>query len=302
MDVMASISDHRSRAWAIARRQHHVVTHGQLVALGLTDSAIKHRVATGRLHRVHRGVYAVGRRDMSRQARWMAAVLACGPGALLCRVSAGALYGILRDEPGPVHVCGRRLVRRNGIRFHRGVRAGGRFERIPVTSPVETLIDLAACVGDRQWEALVNEADSRDLCTPDEVSAVAAATARAGVARVRRVLDPRTFVLTESELERMFLAIARRAGLPKPVTQRHVGGFRVDFHWPALGLVVECDSLRYHRTASKQTKDMLRDQAHAVAGVERLRFSHWQVRHDARHVEATLLAVAGRLAARARAA
>lgn len=290
---MATLSERSRRAWAIARRQYQVITHAQLLAIGFTPSAIKHRVRTGRLHRVHHGVYAVGRPELPRLGQWMAAVLACGPGALLSHFSAAALYGILADRPLPIEVCVPRLVRCKGIRTHRGRRAGGTFKRIPVTSPTETLIDLAAVLDDRRWEAAVNEADALDLCTPDEVRAAAAKTTRPGVKRVARVLDPLTFVLTDSELERLFLPIARRAGLPKPVTQRHLDGHRVDFHWPELNLVVECDSLRYHRTASKQVKDVLRDQAHAVAGRERLRFTHWQVRYDPRYVEATLRAVAG---------
>jgi very-short-patch-repair endonuclease len=120
---------------------------------------------------------------------------------------------------------------------------------------------------------------------------------RAGVKRVKRVLDRLTFVLTDSELERLFLAIAYRAGLPKPVTRRYMNGWRVDFYWPGLDLVVECDSLRYHRTASKQTKDVLRDQAHVLAGRERLRVTHWQVKYEAGYVESLLRTVAARLAA-----
>lgn len=227
----------------------------------------------------------------------MAAVLACGPDAVISHVSAAALYGVIRDRPGAIHVCVPRRVRIDGIRVHRGRRAARRYKRIPVTTPTETMIDLATCLDDRLWEAAVNEADSLGLCTPDEVRAAAAAAAarRAGVARVRRVLDPLVFVLTESELERLFLRIARRAGLPKPITRRYLSGYRIDFYWPDIDLVVECDSLRYHRTASKQTKDVLRDQKHAIAGRERLRFTHWQVRHDPAYVEATLRRVADRL-------
>ena len=292
---MARISDESRRAWAIARRQHWVIAYAQLVELGFSPEAIEHRVRCGRLHRVHRGVYAVGRRELERLGEWMAAVLACGRGALLSHFSAAALFGMLRDRPGAIDVVtpGRR-VRHEGIRVHEGARNGGTFKRIPVTSPVETLIDLAACLDDSRWEAAVNEADSLDLCTPDEVRAAAEATTRAGAKRVKRVLDPLTFVLTDSELERLFLPIAYRAGLPKPISQNKMGGHRVDFYWPEpLDLVVECDSLRYHRTASKQTAaDVLRDQVHALAGRERLRVTHWQVKYEASYVGSLLRAVA----------
>jgi very-short-patch-repair endonuclease len=295
--VIATSSEQSRRAWALARRQHQVITHTQLIGLGFSAAAIRHRVAIGRLHRVHRGVYAVGRRELPREGDWLAAVLACGSGALLSHFSAGALYRIVGDRPGPSHVIVPRLARLSGIRTHRARRAGGTFNRIPVTSATDTLIDLATLLDDRRWEAAVNEADSLDLCTPEDVRAAAGCLRRPGTKRVRQVLDRATFVLTDSELERLFLPIALRAGLPKPITQRHLGRHRVDFYWPELNLVIECDSLRYHRTASKQTGDVLRDQAHAAAGRERLRVTHWQVRYEPRYVEGLVRTVAARLAA-----
>jgi very-short-patch-repair endonuclease len=116
-----------------------------------------------------------------------------------------------------------------------------------------------------------------------------------GVGVLRRVLDRHTFVLTDSELERRFVPIARRAGLPRPKTQAVVNGFRVDFFWPQLGLVVETDGLRYHRTPAQQAADRVRDQAHIAAGLMPLRFTHAQVSYETAHVEATLRATALRL-------
>jgi very-short-patch-repair endonuclease len=101
--------------------------------------------------------------------------------------------------------------------------------------------------------------------------------------------------MTRSELERRFLPIARRVGLPPPLTKHHVNGYEVDFYWPELGLVVETDGLRYHRTPQQQARDLLRDQAHAAAEVERLRFTHDQIAHDPAHVERILAAVVRRL-------
>jgi very-short-patch-repair endonuclease len=294
---MAGLSDQSRRAWAIAHRQRGVITYEQLRDLGFSGHAIDHRVDVGRLHRLYRGVYAVGRRDVSRLGQWMAAVLACDPGALLSHSSAAALYGIVRDRPGAIEICVPRKVSHAGIRPHRGVREAWRHRRIPVTSPIDTLIDLASCLAENPWEAAVNEADSLALCTPDELRATAEATRRPGIAQVKRVLDRRTFTLTDSELERLFLPIARRAGLHKPLTRVLVNGWRVDFYWPELGLVVETDGLTYHRTAARQTRDVMRDQAHTVAGLTCLRFTHWQVKYEPDHVEATLAAVARRLAA-----
>ena len=153
--------------------------------------------------------------------------------------------------------------------------------------------------GCRPWEleAAVNEADKRGLVDPETLrSALGGLTGQPGVGVLRAVLDRRTFVLTDSELERRFLPIVRRAGLPLPVTGRYVNGFKVDFFWPSLGLVVETDGLRYHRTPAQQARDRLRDQTHAAAGLTPLRFSHAQVELEPGRVEATLANVARRLA------
>ena len=115
-----------------------------------------------------------------------------------------------------------------------------------------------------------------------------------GVAALRAVLDCRTFRLTDSELERRFLRLVVGAGLPRLLTQQNVNGFRVDFFWPELGLVVETDGLRYHRTATQQSRDRTRDQRHVAAGLVALRFTHFQVTFEARRVVDTLRRVAER--------
>jgi very-short-patch-repair endonuclease len=120
---------------------------------------------------------------------------------------------------------------------------------------------------------------------------------RPGTAALSKALDRRTFTLTDSQLERQFLPLAGKAGLPQPQTGRVVNGFKVDFYWPELGLVVETDGLRYHRTPAQQARDRLRDQAHTAAGLVCLRFTRAQVALEPRHVEATLSAVADRLRA-----
>ncbi len=117
-----------------------------------------------------------------------------------------------------------------------------------------------------------------------------------GAAVLRRLLDRRTFRLTDSELEREFMRLVRRAGLPRPETGVRLNGFKVDFFWPALGLVVETDGLRYHRTPSQQARDRRRDQVHARAGLTPLRFTHAQVRFEPGGVACTLTDVAARLA------
>ena len=140
-------------AWRLARRQHGVVARRQLLALGFTSKAIRHRLAVGRLHPVWTGVYAVGRPQINREGHWMAAVLACGPEAMLSHRSAAALWGFGEETPGvfDISVARHSSVRRPGIRFHN---RAGLWNRdmtsrlgIPVTSPVKTFLDLATVSG-----------------------------------------------------------------------------------------------------------------------------------------------------------
>jgi very-short-patch-repair endonuclease len=168
-----------------------------------------------------------------------------------------------------------------------------------VTNVVLTLIDLACSLDRAQLERAVNEADRLDLIDPSALrTALDAYTGRPGVARLRELLDRRTFCLTDSDLERLFLPLVERAGLPLPHTRQRLNGFRVDFFWSELRLVVETDGLRYHRTPAQQARDHVRDQAHLATGFTPLRFTHAQVRYEAEHVCSTLQAVAWRLEAK----
>jgi very-short-patch-repair endonuclease len=168
---------------------------------------------------------------------------------------------------------------------------------IPVTSPNRTLIDIATRLSRNELEAAIAEADRRSLTDPERLRSELERLSKVlGVGVLRRLLDRQVFRLTDSELERLFLPIARRAGLSLPQTGQRLNGFKVDFYWPDLGLVVETDGLRYHRTAAQQTRDRLRDQAHTAAGLTTLRFTHAQVRYEPEYVRATLVRVAGRLA------
>lgn len=145
-------------------------------------------------------------------------------------------------------------------------------------------------------EKAIRESDRLDLTDPINLrSALDSMPRRPGVGRLRSLLDSETFALTDSDLERRFLRLIRKAGLPRPETQAWVNGFRVDFYWPDLGLVVETDGLRYHRTSLQQKTDRLRDQAHAVAGLTTLRFTASQVRDEAEQSVKTLTTVMERL-------
>jgi very-short-patch-repair endonuclease len=283
-----------ARAWELTRRQHGVVTRAQLLELGLTPKAIQHRLETGRLHPLMLGAYSVGRPEVSERGWWMAAVLVCGPDALLSHRSAAALWGIRRQRSGLIEVTvpDRVSRRRPELRVHRRRQLDGRrreVDGIPVTDPICTLVDLATCVPDGEVEAAINEADFRDLVDPEALRAALDSLPRwPGVGRLRRLLDRETLALATTELERLFLRILSRKRLPLPDTQRHLGGHRVDFYWTELGLVVETDSLRYHRSAFKQSADMRRDHDHVSAGRTTLRFSHAQVKYEPAYVGAVL--------------
>jgi hypothetical protein len=247
-----------------------------------------------------RGVYAVGRPDVGRLGWWTAAVLACGPKALLSHHSAAALWGIRRAQPEDVRRADVHVVVASGNgRLHPGIRAHRRhsheapgrreIDNIPVTHPVATLVDLAASIPDGQLEAAVNEADHLKLVNPERLrTAIDALPRWPGVKRLRGLLDAPTITLTTTKLERFFLPLALEAGLPVPQTQTWLDGYRVDFYWPDLGIVVEADSLRYHRTPFKQASDKRRDNAHAGSGLTTLRFTHGQICHEPIYVRATL--------------
>jgi very-short-patch-repair endonuclease len=291
--------------WALAEHQHGVVSRAQLLARGIGSQGVKHRVAKGRLHPVHRGVYAVGRPRLTRSGLWMAAVLACGSRAVLSHESAAGLWGI-RPEQRPVvevSVRGGRAHRRDGIVVHRRANLGDAdvtiHDRIPVTTPICTLVDIAPELERDELEAAVNAADKRELVDPERLRrALDELPRRPGIAVLRALLDRRTFTLTDSALERRFLPLARAAGLERPRTGVRLNGFRVDFYWPQLGLVVETDGLRYHRTPAQQARDRVRDQAHTAAGLTPLRFTHSQVRYEPAYVRSTLAATARRLSGR----
>jgi very-short-patch-repair endonuclease len=285
----------------IAKRQHWVITRRQLLDLGFSAEAIDHRIETGWLYPIHRGVFSLGRPQLSRFGSYMAGVLACGPAAALSHDPAAALWGIRAptraiDVVVPAHVC----RRHPGIRVHRraAVSAGDVTIRhgIPVMNVVQTLIDIAAALPRNEVEAALNEADLRGLIAIEALrTALDTTPRRPGLAKLRTTIDRRVFTFTRSELERRFLRLVRRAGLPKPLTRVYVNGFEVDFYWPELGLVIETDGGTFHRTPAQQAADRRRDQTHTAAGLTPLRFTHGQIMYEPAYVEETLTTVALRL-------
>lgn len=232
----------------------------------------------------------------------MAAVLACGEGAMLSHRSAAALWGFGEEHPDYVEISVRRhhKVRRPRIRVCD--RAGlwdrdvGAHRGLPVTHPVRTFLDLASVAGPKTLERAINEADKLDVIDAEALRrALDDYPGQPGIRPLRRILDKHTFRLSDDELERLFRPIADAAGLPVPLTKHMVDEFEVDFFWPDLGLVVETDGWRYHRTPSAQTRDALRFQTHTAAGRTPLRFSHYQVKYEPAHVRRVLTKTAANL-------
>jgi very-short-patch-repair endonuclease len=289
----------------VVRRQHGVIARWQLLTLGWTPKAIEHRVARGRLYVVWPGVYSVGRPDVSRYGRWMAATLRGGDGAALSHRSAAMLWALTPHLPISVHVS---VLRGHpegaGIVVHRRKAfQATRHHNIPVTTPVQTLVDIAPSIPRDDLEHAINEADKRRLVDPERLrTAIDELPRTPGIAIVRATLDHRTFTLTDSKLERLLIPIALRVGLPKPLTRRKVCGYRVDFFWPDLRLIVETDGLTYHRTPAEQAQNAVRDQVHIAAGYTVVRFTRAQVKYEPAYVESILRDVAARLSAAAPAA
>jgi very-short-patch-repair endonuclease len=257
------------RVAELATIQHGIVSHRQLLAIGLTRSMIESRKLCGWLLPVHRGVYAVGHRALPRFAREVAALLAMPPSALLSHETAARLWGFHR-EPEPSSDIDL-LVRGGGGRWRDGInerrtKLAWRLERayakgLPVTTPEQTLIDLATRLTPRALERAVDEALATGLTTRSRLSAAATlSTHRAGAADVRTlVAERRPSTITRSKAEEKFLSLIREAELPQPEIDVPLYGFTVDFYWREVGLVVEVDGYQWHASKSAFERDRRKD-------------------------------------------
>ena len=277
---------------ALAARQHGVVAARQLAALGLTYASVRHRVRTGRLHVVHRGVYAVGHPRITRRGRWMAAVLACGDGAVLSHRSAAALLGLRPDGRSSVDViaAGRGRRSRRGITLHSasGLKSGdhGTCDGIPVTSVPRTLLDLAAVVDARQLERAFEAAERMRLLDMRALHELAhRSRGHHGLGAFRRLIDHLHDVPeTATELERRFIDLCDNHALPRPACNVALEGFVVDALWPHARLVAELDSFGFHRTRAMFESDRARDATLQLAGYRVLRITSRRMEHDADRV------------------
>jgi very-short-patch-repair endonuclease len=266
----------------------------------VTPDGIKHRIRRGRLAELYPGVYRVGQLPLSETGRLVAAVLACGEGAILSHESAAVLWR-MRKPRGPqidVSVPQSRRIRLPGIRVHRRspMPPATNLGPLPLTKPLFTLIDLAASLPRDLLEAAINEADKLGLLDWETLRSELENPGLPhypGIGKLRKTID--RYTRTDSNLERRFLALLRQANLPLPETQQHLGPGRIDFYWPELNLVVETDGLTYHRTPMQQLADRQRDQQHTLEGRTQLRFPNIQIRHSSDEVVQVLRPVMERL-------
>jgi hypothetical protein len=269
---------------SISARQHGGITTGQLVHAGVGYPGISKRAANGRLHRKHRGVYAVGQPRLSQEGEWMAAMLACGPGACLAWLSAAVHLNLWRRRVAGIHVLVPTRHRGpSGVRVHRCRRLQAqditRRAGIPVTTVPRTLVDLSDLLTAHQLANVIHEAAFRKLF--DE-RAVRAAMQRAKGRHKLPVLEKALALNaagsagTRSDLEDRFLAHTTKSGLPEPLVNTRVQDIEVDFHWPQLGLIVEVDGPGHTRPRTRREDDE-RDARLRAAGHRILRLAEHEI-------------------------
>ena len=271
----------------LASLQYGVVSRAQLLILGLSEGAIDHRVAVGRLHCVHRGVYRVGHEAPLLFAREAAALLACGELAVLSHLAAGALWLLVPPDQTAVDVTvlngGRRP--RPGIRVHRSSLPWADVTTcrgLPVTTPERTLADVAGSVEPAVLERAADEAVRRRLTTRARLRE-AAARAPALRAVLNQAGGP---AFTRSEAERRLTALLRKAGLPPPEHNVHTAGHEVDLLWRDQALVIEIDGYAYHSGRAAFERDRARDADLMTAGLRVLRITWSQLTGEPERVVA----------------
>jgi predicted transcriptional regulator of viral defense system len=266
-------------------RQHGNVTRAQLRGLGISDQGIKHRIAVGRLHRVHRGVYAVGRPPVVVLERAAAAVLACGPGAALSHASALALWGIT-PWPRRFDVIVTRRRRPRGITVHRCALARRDLATqrgIRVTTAARALLDSATRLNDDDLTRAVNDARHKRLTSPQSLAELLERYPNHfGVHRLRPFADAGS-PLTLSKMEDRFASFCARYDLPTPAFNVMVCGYMVDALFAEERLIVELDSWEFHQDRHAFKNDRRRDAVTLAAGYATVRIT-WE-RLDAAEAE-----------------
>jgi predicted transcriptional regulator of viral defense system len=298
-DIRAELVEHSwDRTIArLATKQHGVVSRRQLEAIGLGRGAVAHRVSAGRLHRVHRGVYAVGHRVLTVDGKRMAAVLAAGPGAVLSHASAASLWEIRPSAAARIDVTVRGAggrAKRPGLRIHRAASLRDdeltQHRGIRVTTVARTLLDLASSLPGRALERALDEAEIKQLYDRRELEAMARAHAgeRGAGALAEALAHAAGTTPTKSELEELVLALCDDHGIERPQVNAEIAGLEVDFVFVDRKLVVEADSWQFHRSRRAFERDRERDAILARAGYRTLRFTHRQLTREPALVATTI--------------
>jgi hypothetical protein len=258
----------------LANRQHGAIAHRQLRALGYSEPAIQRLARAHLLHRLYRGVYAFGHAQLTRSGHWMAAVLACGDGAVLSHRDAAAAHGLRQNHRRDIDVTAARSRHAQaGITLHRvrTLSPGDKtvLDRVPVTTVERSLLDYAEVVSERQFNYAFDEADRRLLIDMHAMNALLArSNGRRGVkplrARLGGVYAPIPF--TRSDFERDFLELLRELGIPAPAMNVWVAGHEVDLVWWDRKLVIELDSRAYHEARAAREHDLVRNADLVLAG------------------------------------
>jgi very-short-patch-repair endonuclease len=286
----------------LAATQHRIITWPQLLEIGLSARAVAHRVATGRLHRVHRGVYLLeppGTAD--RITLLAAAVCSCGAGAVLSHYAAAELWGLLSPEPGAIDVT---MVRRNpgarpAVSLHRPSMLDERDVRVRqglrVTAPARVALELATHLDAGRLEELLARTRVECSMTDSDVAATLhryPAYPGTGILRAAMARDHGPS-LTRSSAERRLLDLIRRAGLQPPSTNVRTGRYEVDFLWPDSQLVVEVDGYAFHHDRAAFERDRRKDAALLAAGLRVMRFTWRQIVEEPLTVVARIAQVLG---------
>ena len=264
------------------------MSRGQLLELGFDRGTIERRVRSGRLHRLYRGVFAVGHTLVRADGRYVAAVMACGPQAALSFRSAAALWAIRPSAAARIDVT---VSHTSGVRstgsivVHRSRRPVDITTRdgIPVTTPGQTLADLATALPRRALEKAAEQAEALRLD-------VRIPAGHPGAKRLAEATAHDLTATTRSPLEDAFLELCDAHGIPRPLVNAVVEGFEVDFCWPADRLIVETDGYQHHGTRAAFERDRARDARLATCGWRVLRFTNAQVRRDAASTAVVVLA------------
>jgi Transcriptional regulator, AbiEi antitoxin/Protein of unknown function (DUF559) len=271
---------------ALARRQHGVISRRQLIAGGLSLRTVTRWVDTGRLGVMHRSVYVLGHGQINSRGESMAAVLACGDGALLSHGSAAALWGLARRRrAGPVEVTAVTGRGRPGIVVHEGgIYKDDRAiaDRIPVTSVARTLFDLAEVVDERRLGRAFEEADRLNLLQMKALEEVCArGHGRRALRPIRRLIEEaRTPVMARSDLEERFALFCREHDIVPTATNVEVLGHEVDAFWPRERVIVELDGYAFHHHHAAFEGDRAKDAARQVAGYRAIRITDWRLERE----------------------